>query len=34
VWNKVFETILRLKGNMVASGTWVFPDVPQIGRRM
>ena len=30
VWNKVFETILRLKGNMVAPGTWIFPDEPQI----
>lgn len=30
VWNKVFETILRLKGNMVAPGTWIFPDDPQI----
>jgi len=30
VWNRVFETILRLKGNMVAPGTWIFPDEPQI----
>jgi hypothetical protein len=30
VWNKVFETILRLKGNMVAPGTWIFPDEPQV----
>ena len=30
VWNKVFETILRLKGNMVAPGTWIFPDDPQV----
>lgn len=30
VWNKVFETILRLKGNMVCPGTWIFPDAPQI----
>lgn len=30
VWNKVYETILRLKGNMVAPGTWIFPDDPQI----
>lgn len=29
VWNKVFETILRLKGNMVVPGTWTFPDEPQ-----
>ena len=30
VWSKIFETILRLKGNMVAPGTWIFPDEPQI----
>ena len=30
VWNKIFETILRLKGNMVAPGTWIFPDEPQV----
>ncbi len=30
VWNKIFETILRLKGNMVAPGTWIFPDERQI----
>lgn len=30
VWNKIFETILRLKGNMVAPGTWIFPDDPQV----
>ena len=30
VWNNIFETILRLKGNMVAPGTWIFPDEPQI----
>jgi hypothetical protein len=30
VWNKIYETILRLKGNMVAPGTWIFPDEPQI----
>jgi hypothetical protein len=30
VWNKVFETILRLKGNIVAPGTWIFPDDPQV----
>jgi Glycosyl hydrolase family 115 len=29
VWNKIYETILRLKGNMVAPGTWIFPDDPQ-----
>jgi len=35
-WNKVFETILRLKGNIVAPGTWIFPDEEQVrlaGRR-
>jgi hypothetical protein len=26
VWDNVFETILRLKGNMVVPGTWIFPD--------
>ncbi|HEX7961003.1 MAG TPA: glycosyl hydrolase 115 family protein [Terriglobales bacterium] len=30
VWDKIFETILRLKGNMVAPGTWIFPDEPQV----
>ena len=30
VWNKIFETILRLKGNMVAPGTWIFPNEPQV----
>lgn len=30
VWNKIFETILRLKGNMVAPGTWIFPNEPQL----
>ncbi len=30
VWTKIFETILRLKGNMVAAGTWIFPDEPQV----
>jgi len=29
-WNKVYETILRLKGNMVVPGTWIFPNDPQI----
>lgn len=29
-WNKIDETILRLKGNMVVPGTWIFPDDPQI----
>jgi Glycosyl hydrolase family 115/Glycosyl hydrolase family 67 N-terminus len=26
VWDQVYETILRLKGNMVVPGTWTFPD--------
>ena len=30
VWNKLYESILRLKGNMVVPGTWIFPDDPQI----
>lgn len=30
VWNKVYETVLRLKGNMVVPGTWIFPDDPQV----
>jgi len=30
VWNRIFETILRLKGNIVTPGTWIFPDEPQI----
>jgi hypothetical protein len=29
-WNKIYETILRLKGNIVAPGTWIFSDEPQI----
>jgi hypothetical protein len=30
VWNKIYETILRLKGNIVCPGTWIFPDDAQI----
>lgn len=30
VMNKIYETILRLKGNMVVPGTWIFPSDPQI----
>jgi Glycosyl hydrolase family 115 len=30
VWDKIYETTLRLKGNMVAPGTWIFPDDPQV----
>lgn len=29
VWNKIYETILRLKGNMVVAGTWPFANEPQ-----
>ncbi len=29
-WNRIYETTLRLKGNIVAPGTWIFPDEPQI----
>ncbi|MDE2495332.1 MAG: glycosyl hydrolase 115 family protein [Alphaproteobacteria bacterium] len=30
VWNKIFETVLRLKGNMIVPGTWIFPTDPQV----
>ncbi|MGH7997763.1 MAG: glycosyl hydrolase 115 family protein [Opitutaceae bacterium] len=30
VMNKIYETILRLKGNLVVPGTWIFPDDPQV----
>jgi hypothetical protein len=30
VWNKIYETVLRLKGNMVVPGTWIFPTDPQV----
>ena len=30
VWDKIFEAILRLKGNMIVPGTFVFPDEPQV----
>ena len=30
VWDNVFETILRLKGNLVVPGTWIFPDDAQV----
>ncbi len=29
-WDNVFETILRLKGNMIVPGTWIFPDNAQV----
>ncbi len=28
-WNRIYETLLRLKANMVVPGTWTFPDEPQ-----
>ncbi|MDX1285456.1 MAG: glycosyl hydrolase 115 family protein, partial [Draconibacterium sp.] len=30
VWDKLFEAILRMKGNMVTPGTFIFPYEPQI----
>jgi Glycosyl hydrolase family 115 len=30
VWDNIYETILRLKGNMVVPGTWTFPDDGQV----
>jgi hypothetical protein len=30
LWDKVFETILRTKGNMIVPGTFLFPDEPQV----
>ncbi|HEV2135104.1 MAG TPA: glycosyl hydrolase 115 family protein [Terracidiphilus sp.] len=30
VWDNIFETILRLKGNIVVPGTWIFPDDAQV----
>jgi Glycosyl hydrolase family 115 len=30
VMNRIYETILRLKGNMVVPGTWIFPTDAQI----
>jgi len=29
-WDNIFETILRLKGNMIVPGTWIFPDDAQV----
>jgi Glycosyl hydrolase family 115 len=29
VWNKICETILRLKGNMIVAGSWPFANDPQ-----
>ena len=33
VMDKIFETILRLKNNMVVPGTWTFSSDPQMKRR-
>ncbi|MGH9589477.1 MAG: glycosyl hydrolase 115 family protein, partial [Terracidiphilus sp.] len=30
VWDNIFETILRLKGNIIVPGTWIFPDDAQV----
>lgn len=30
VWDRVFEALLRLKGNMIVPGTFIFPDEPQV----
>jgi hypothetical protein len=30
VWDRIYETTLRLKGNIVAPGTWIFPDDAQV----
>ena len=30
VMSRIYETILRLKGNMVVPGTWIFPSDPQV----
>lgn len=30
VMNKIYETVLRLKGNMIVPGTWIFPTDPQV----
>ncbi len=30
VWDNIYETILRLKGNLVSPGTWIFSDDAQV----
>ena len=30
LWDKIFETLLRVKGNMIVPGTFLFPDEPQV----
>ncbi len=29
-WDHVFEALLRLRGNMIVPGTFIFPDEPQV----
>jgi hypothetical protein len=29
-WDRVFEALLRLKGNMIVPGTFIFPNEPQV----
>jgi len=29
-WDRIFEALLRLKGNMIIPGTFIFPDEPQV----
>ena len=33
-WDMIFETILRLKGDMIVPGTWIFPDDAQVHGRI
>jgi hypothetical protein len=30
VWDRIFEALLRLRGNMIVPGTFIFPDEPQV----
>lgn len=30
VWDRIYEALLRLKGNMMTPGTFLFPDEPQV----
>ena len=30
VWDRIFEAVLRLKGNMIVPGTFIFPYEPQV----
>ncbi len=29
-WDRIFEALLRLQGNMIVPGTFIFPDEPQV----